>query len=81
MGIMAEGLGTVFVLAGNYNDRDADAYPGKCVPDVPGGLLVGAVDRDGVASGQTPTNEDPDVSAMGEEEQTGTSFGKSGIGA
>jgi hypothetical protein len=88
MEIMAENLGIVFVLAGNYIDRNQDAYPDKCMRYIPGGLLVGAVDRYGVASPETPTNESPDVSApgvnlpppdIGEEELTGTSFGRSEI--
>ena len=89
MGKMEEDLGIIFVLAGNYIDRDVEAYPDKCMPSLPGGLLVGAVDRKGVASGQTPNTEDPNVFApgvglpppdVGEPEETGSSFGKPEIG-
>ena len=83
---MERDLGTFFVLAGNYKDRAADAYPDGCMQYLQGGLLIGAVDRNGEPIDDTPGWEDSDAFApgsglpypTGEEDrlQLGTSYGK-----
>lgn len=82
---MENDLGIVFVLAGNYDDRDPDAFPDKCMQYLNGGILTGAVDRHGIALELTPGAEDPDVFAPGVDlpspegdpiPQTGTSYGE-----
>ena len=83
---MERDLGTFFVLAGNYKDRAADAYPDGCMQYLQGGLLIGAVDRNGEPIEDTPGWEDSDAFApgsglpypTGEEDrlQLGTSYGK-----
>jgi hypothetical protein len=88
---MQEVLGIVFVLAGNYKDRPANAVPDMCMRHVRGGLMIGAVDRWGYPIEATPDGEDPDAFAPGfglpiptveggGREQSGTSFGNSTIG-
>lgn len=84
---MERELGTAFVLAGNYADRAAQAYPDLCMPYLEGGLVIGAVDRSGLEIPDTPTSEDSNAFAPGKglpvssgdegREQTGTSYGKS----
>jgi hypothetical protein len=88
---MQDVLGIVFVLAGNYKDRAADAVPDACMRNLKGGLLIGAVDRWGKLIGATPGWEDSDAFAPGFElpyptvegddrKPSGMSFGKSTIG-
>ena len=88
MAKMEEKFGTIFVIAGNYHDRKI-GYPDLCMPWLPGGLLVGAVDRKGLKSDQTPAGEAHTVFApgvdlpppdVGEDENYGSSFGKSESG-
>lgn len=86
---MESDLGIMFILAGNYDGRDPASFPDRCMPYLNGGLLVGAVDRHGIAMDLTPGAEDPDLFAPGVDlpypqgdtvPQTGTSYGKSEIG-
>jgi hypothetical protein len=88
---MQQVLGIVFVLAGNYKDRPADAVPDMCMRNLNGGLLIGAVDRWGKLIDATPDGGDSDAFAPGfglpiptveggGREQSGTSFGTSTIG-
>ncbi|KAI9146948.1 oviduct-specific glycoprotein [Paramyrothecium foliicola] len=81
MKMMEDRLGIVFILAGNYDDREAQSYPDFCMRNLDGGLLVGAVDKQGAISDDTPLKEDPDVFAPGMNlpypdgmEETGTSY-------
>jgi hypothetical protein len=88
MARMEEDLGLIFVLAGQY-DRDTGdfSYPDECMVDLNGGLIVGAVDRWGYPTDDTPDSDDLDIFAPGEglpspggnaeAPKLGTSYGKS----